>query len=319
MMWNPPHLLLVFSPFLNLPFEVSARIFASLNILFCLLSSRLVLPVIDPDRTLPDLVRVILTIFFFPSWVCLDLGQIGLFLLFCSSLGFFAIARERWFLAALGIVGLSLKPHLFLPLGFGLLWFCLRKKNFRLIFYIAGLLISLICLSYLAFPVATEAWLESFRMKESEEVTTVYSWRTATLSSELSSFLQDSAGRIPLWPRSLIPALGLMGLSIYLLKKPRADFVKLFPGILCWGLVIAPFAWEFDASVLLITQLVSAQMFFNLRSKLQSLWIAPIMLQCLIFAHSILRAEFHHEFWYLPCLLFLLWLTASRLSQQKEG
>lgn len=126
---NPPLQTLLFVPLAYVSYETGYRLWSALSIALAIVAVWVVARAAAVGGTLPrrTFLLVLVLFLYFPTWVCVVFGQLGLLLLLLVTLGWSEARRGRVWTAGLVLgLGMSLKP--FLGLFVVLFWLLQRWR-----------------------------------------------------------------------------------------------------------------------------------------------------------------------------------------------
>jgi hypothetical protein len=305
MMWNPPWTVLVMSPVLAQDFKSAARTWLAINLLcvggIIALAFRLF-----PFAKGP-LVACILS--FPPLWDTLRLGQVTIVLALMCMLAWYAMVRNRWFLAGGSLALLSIKPHLVLLAALLLFWYATKFGQLRLIIGVIFGGAALVLSSKFFFPQSLHAWFESVVFAGAPPgVIHPSQWITATIPSVLKAYLAPELGLAPLPFLYLIVALSGIVLLLWAIRAARNISAKGdFPIALTSSFVFAPFGWFFDQVIALPTVVQLATRYPNV--------VIGIHLAATLFIGR--YAQFQSQMFWLP-IVFLTLSFLDRSSRERN-
>jgi len=244
---------------------------------------------------------------FAPALVCIQAGQIGIFLLFGVVL--FLYFRESWpLLAGAALLPCVLKPHLFLPCAIALLLWAFSRGAYRIL---AGFFISLLGSSLLTLHFDPHVWSDYARMMRTSGALDHY---VPTLSASLRYLVAPHA----VWVQ-FIPELGACCWSIWYFWTRRHQWNWMTEGMLLLLVseLCTPYAWFTDESVLLPTVFVGVFRAFELRRSLVP--IALVAGVALIEAYSVVQIKSVGYLWTAPAwLAWYLYATRGKRANTKE-
>jgi hypothetical protein len=335
-MWNPPWTVLLMQPVLEPPFEISCLLWMGCNLALlggiAWLVHRTLTVVDHPGEGGPPVVIALVAAFFFyPAMETIALGQSSLIPALGAAIFLRSVVANRLWGAGLGLVLLSIKPHLFLILGVWLAFWVVREWKWSVPAAVAASLGVLATACWLLWPGSLADWAMSFRQQPSGPgAHSTAEWVTSSLVSWIRLGLLQVTGRAPLWPVVVIPLLGVVVTFACLARtRPRINWVDQIHPVLCLSVGLAPYGWPFDHSVLVIGQVIlahralmpsmprprRAQIVFGLATLL----MVPIALEGPLAGHHLLV-------WY-PWASLALWIwtrggrveTRSAAAGLKDG
>ena len=329
MMWNPPWTLSLLKPLLQFKFETSTTLWLAANTIMMLaiiwfsISANSRLRVTAYQFALVALASLP----FFPAIHTLILGQISL-LIACAASGFYwAICKQKNFLAGIFLAFATIKPHLlflvFFILGIQIL---LNKHKKIALGFILVFLLFLIC-SWISFPHSISQWIQAISGNVKDPLLVLPTeWVTSSLASNVRLLTLLYSGKLQDWPTVVVPLFGIVSfLSLY----PSAlrinwNWQKNFLPLLCFSLFTCPFTWIFDNGILLILVSTVAYeiIFSNLKRNqkynlLSILWFPQVAsfftqicypengkLMCVIYNYD--------RFAWIPLVYFLVWQIVEK-------
>ncbi len=258
MMWNPPWTVLMLQPFLLLPFAAAAQAWFVAQVALLALIA-LVAPEALGRTVRKPLVLAAAAVLFYPVVESLSFGQLGI-LMGCAVFLFLLCAARGWHgRAALSLVVLTVKPHLFLLLFLPLCaWIVGLKPGERARFLAAGAggIAALVALCEVLWPGSLWWWLESLRDPIGGPRVDTRMWETPTLSTLVRLLQQRATGSLPSWPLWVVPVVGQAGIALAVARRQHdASLTWSIPALLCLSLIFAPYGWGYDQAVLLTGQL----------------------------------------------------------------
>jgi hypothetical protein len=176
-----------------------------------------------------------------PAMACLFAGQVGILLLFGAVL-FLYLLPQRPYLAGSALLLCLVKPHLFLPLGVVLLgWMVLRRAHKVAI----GLAIAFCAALAAAFILDPHVWPDYAHLA-----------KTAGIENEfipvLSTVIRMALDRHATWLQFIPALLGcLWALRYFWARRKRWNWMEHGPLLLLVSVMVAPYAWFTDETVLL--------------------------------------------------------------------
>jgi len=323
MMWNPPWFVLVSSPVLNLKLLSSARIWFFANLLFVFLAGVFIWRALVVERENSDVsfsgksffYGSLSLLIFAPLWVNLYYGQLGALLALIVAGLMWALAVENLVVAAIFLVVLTVKPHLFLLIAVLILWWMASTQKMKMLFYCGLFFGVLVAVTEIVYPASVANWLNSFALKDGAGAPMPHQWIGATLIGSLQGYFpQVFAGFHPLL-RFLFCLCAALCLLLWLIRRrPPILWHKLFPPTLCLTLIFAPLAWFFDFSVLLVVgycivgnSLVGGKVDWLILSLL-------FLIQSVTFVLIGEARVYHYQFYWYPFVILGLWWWSWRRS-----
>lgn len=237
------------APVLTFDLLTAAVIWFCCSVLFMLASSAITWKSVPHGER--DLAWAILAgALFVPNIDGLAWNQIG-FLITLGIAGlFWSLVRGKDIYAGVFLAVISLKPHLFLPLGLALLAWILLKRRFAILYSCLITIGVLLAAAVYRFPSIVSSWL-------SWTTDRTYDVSVPSVVGLVRSCFFEFTGIAPYWPMALIPGLVLVSLLAWLVKcKGDIDWGRTMPWLLGLSLAAAPFINIHDLSILLINQVV---------------------------------------------------------------
>jgi len=305
MMWNPPWTLTILAPVLNLPFGVSAAIWFYLS--FCLLlSSSVLLFKAEAPAVYAPILPLLAAAIFYPAWQSLVWGQLSIFLLFALSVSYFFFKREKFILSGFIASLLTVKPHLFILIWLLAIHQVVSLRNYRLLFGLFSGFLALTLPIVLIDSSLFIRWIEAIQSKELVSSVATIEWKTASLISWLRIIAISVSSYDPQWLLTVVPLLGVL-VGIFWLPKQKP--YEVVPFALTLSVIIAPYGWLYDFSLLLLVQVWLLSRANNLTSRLILLGIQAVV--CLIGAFLL---ESQHQFVWYPILMLALLLGEKKVA-----
>ncbi len=315
LMWNPPWLTLLLAPILTLPFPYAAICWGILNIGMIVTIARIAAPALG-FRSLPVVFSGIATILFYPLTECLRYGQLSIFLTFAFTL-FIFFARAGWLgAAALALLPLTTKPHLFLLfVPPAIVWLTsLAAADRRRFLCTAALGMAVICsATAILWPSALANWLASFSVApRGPGVIAREEWKTATLATLIRTSIATDGGELPVWPMWAVPTVAFVATALYFLNKRQVDWSSLAPSLLCLSLGTSSYGWAYDQSLLVLCQIALICRALRPTASRRALALGGVAVVQLIAFYIASRADnAQHYFLWLPWALLALLLATE--------
>jgi hypothetical protein len=157
--WNPPWLMVLFSPLGLMPFDVAVHTWITANIILVGLSVALAWDiVVKPFHERGFLLLLAATLLFVDTVIMIMLGQITSLTLFGSLLAARLIQNKRDISAGATLLVLTIKPHLSFLFLFTIFIWIFRQRHWKiLIGFAANLIVSL-----LVFTFVCPGWFTSY-------------------------------------------------------------------------------------------------------------------------------------------------------------
>jgi len=313
--WNPPWLLVLAAPVLNLPFEKSASLWMLLSILLSILSA--VLMWASQNGQPPFLIPcVVAGICFYPMLETLYWGQVGA-LVTLGVAGFvWATWCRRDLLAGSFLILASLKPHLLYLFFVVVAYWVIVERRYRVLVGTFAAGASLGILVWLWAPDVFQHWLGN-SARSWEHISTR---KSANLVGFTRGLISDFTGSAPSWLLVAIPIISVLAcLAWLLLIRKRIEWSRDLAPVLCCSVFTAPYGWSHDHLVLSLVQVTTIGLVFGgdiEGSKQRMICLHWLAFQLLVLGLSFsFRPAF--QFSWFPLGVFFLWLTSSSyLSEQ---
>ena len=185
---------------------------------------------------------------FAPAVACFVLGQTAMFVLLGLAL-FLYFHRSSPILAGAALVLCALKPHLFLPFGAVLLLWAVTRRAYRVLSS-AAIALAICCVVPLFFD--PSIYLQYLAMAHTSSV-------RAEFMPTLSELLRIAVNPNIFWLQFL-PAFAGCLWAIWYFRRHRTiwDWRTHGPLLMLVSVVVAPYAWYFDGTVLLPSILYAA-------------------------------------------------------------
>jgi hypothetical protein len=169
------------------------------------------------------------------------------------------------------------------------------------------LFLALISLAEFGSPSITQNW-------QSLEFDTA-NYRTSTLATLIRVSILEATGLLPNWPLYVAPLIGCCyaaWLAIYRKSEPMDAATILLPV----SLILAPYAWFYDFSLLIIIQSICLANFAPAPRARQNIALgAFILLQLAVIVASQFGGDLGSYFWF-P---ILFWAVAKILDVMRTG
>ena len=309
MMWNPPWLLIMFAPLLSFEFSLSAKIWSIANVVAFWSVPLFIIPEKSKVNALILLASFLFMLCFPPFWMGLKLGQISGFLTLGTALYFLGIKQRKASFLGFSLLFLSLKVQLFLlPLTL-FAWWILKERSCRKFILSAGPLLALIIITLVVAPNSLYAWVSTIGNQHTiEGVQAPNQWITASLSSVTSYYFFPDGSPFRLFfsrLMSLLPVPILFGyLVIHQPLKISDGFISL---IVLLSVVLSPFCWFFDNSILIVPFLALFHLKTNDSDSPSTLVLFLLSSLLAVTFYLSEKFIFHHQlFWFAPLFLILL-------------
>ncbi|MBX7138363.1 MAG: DUF2029 domain-containing protein [Oligoflexia bacterium] len=308
MMWNPPWLLPLIAPLMQLDFPAAVHVWLTINLVLAL-----VIPLLLGSSfqlsILERLLLILLALTFPAFWFCAAHGQIGIMLTFFVTLAFCSLRHGYRFAAGLALSFLTIKAHLIYLVLLALFCCEVRARKFTVLL---GLLcgVGLQALSCeLIFPGLMSSWIRVM-LHQSELIgaVPVTQWHTATLPSALAAWA--ASAELQFWARlaKLIPAFTALICANHLLfSARRTSRLEILFSILALSIFTAPFGWFFDQSMLFPVCALITVAAMRAGSLLQPMLCFYLLM---IGWFGLYQMHQHHlAFWFPAGIVVLAWLA----------
>ena len=303
MMWNPPWTLSILEPVLKLDFITSVRFFVLINIFLVFFASLLIGSSLNGFHWFWTFVIALS----FPSvWNCLHYGQVGILLLFFSSLCYWALCKDKPLIAGVAMSFATIKPHLFITLGIFLSWWLIKNKQYRFFLGFFLALAAILLVTYLKAYTAILYYASIiFNPDEIQGIVRAHEWITASIPSVLGYYLpyKESSKATTIMLSGLVNIIVFSALVFY---QPRSNLKQLFPIVLAISVVFSPFAWFFDQALLLPCFVLLVMRLVKLNV------IVPVILLIFYLGFTYYfqynKMYYLHEIFWFPLGLFAFWI-----------
>lgn len=252
---NPPWAIPIFLPFMAWPFQTSRLLWFIFNAL------AFVLPSVLLHRSLKvrKITAINITITFLPGIMMLWYGQLSFMIYMSLLLGFLAYKAERNVLAGLLWIPCTLKPHLVYLTGIVLVISIISEKKWK-IFFSAGCGLAALNLFVLFFDPAI------FHEYASLDKTPMI-YKSSTVPTVVRLVWIELFNYNPSWPVFVLPLtaaiivatrriIAIRGIRTTLKNSTCTFTIDDLCLYTCLSLALAPYAWMYDYSLLVIVQLV---------------------------------------------------------------
>jgi Glycosyltransferase family 87 len=320
--WNPPWTYTLLAPILALPFSASATmwlIFEVAALLFIAAQAPKALRVTN----IGPMWSVVATFAFLPTLYCLRYGQLGV--LFTLSLTCFLLSvnGQRFLLAGVSLLPLSTKPHLFLLCAIpGLLWlFQIPRRSMRefLVGVLAGVA-ALVLVTLIVAPLSVQWWLTSMTTDLSAATGMVpfQNWMTHTTATAVRVISIAIADIDPTWSLFMLPVVAAVGVSFHVfMRRPRVNWPRHLPSMLCLSLATASYGWVFDQTIFVLCNYLIFSYALSCYKDRRRYVLLSITLgvQAIPLALTVTSAMIFHYFLIFPWIYLALLVVISRLRE----
>lgn len=298
MFWSPPWTLTLMAPVLELPFDLSAKVWLGVSITLWLLAA-LVCSVSVPKNRIFSFAACLLC---FPAFDVLRLGQTGL-LLSAALVGMWvALGRRSYRIAGCCVPILLIKPHLFY-LTFVWLIFAMRNRRFWYSTLIS--FATLIMATELVIPGAIKYWLPTLFFNESgNSATPRVTYFTSTLAGLMRTIAPFPGDHFLL---VIIPLVTLVGFGFALYKTQPAALTTFLASIPL-SLFTAPYGWFHDASVLLP---LHAEIGSSKRCATNTGLLILVLCQIVVYCQVFYYPSYAYAAWY-PLGVWGAWIIVRK-------
>ena len=242
MMWNPPYTLPLVMPFGALEYRLSRFLWFLLHIALIVGCASFIWRFYQgsPARTW---IAWLVAFSFIPTLFTLKVGQISVFLLLGTVLFLKFIQRPAWWLAALSMLLMVIKPHTLYLVPLAFLFWTISRRHWALL---AGSTLGILAATAIALlfnPSVLQQYVYAARHY------LPYLWATPTIGGTLRHFL----GPDKLWLQFAPAALGVVWFGYYW-SKNRLDWQwpQQLPLLVAISVLTASYGWTFDYVVLIL-------------------------------------------------------------------
>jgi hypothetical protein len=254
MMWNPPWLLLFLAPMLQFSPDVSLALWRIVSaalagaalFIFCAADNRRYL------RGWLPAVSLLLLATSLPFWHGILLGNIHALLLLGFALAVYGRTAKNSWATALGLLVMTIKPHIFYLVGIGFIFDALRQRDFTSLRRALLLLGAAVVLTQIIWPGVFLDWLSVHLYGAPGTYIRTAQWRVPTLMLPVRALLLDTLDFPPGFAMIILPGITAIGFGVWCLRS--RDF-SLSPTALAYLLVLSyltsPYGWLYDQLMLL--------------------------------------------------------------------
>ncbi len=314
MMWNPPWALFFLLPALVQPFDDAARIWFSLNASLFFVTV-LLLHEVSGSKLGVTRLLLLTSFLILPIGETLALGQISLVTTTGVAALYLGLCRKDDRLIGLGLIPMTIKPHVFYLIAVAFLWWAIRFREYRWAAYFVMGFGALLIWCLATSPNSLHYWVDSVAHNRTGSVQ-LFEWAVATLVGATRASIAALTGDFPLWPIAVIPgATSIVVLCTLIRKANTFSWKTTFPPLLAISCFTSPYGWIFDFSCLVIT--FAAASVFVLESPNRShrvlfFTVAAACFACTTLAYGRIFHS-HHELFFFPLMVLLFWIWAYRL------
>jgi hypothetical protein len=245
---------------------------------------------------------------FAPALACLMAGQLGIFCLLGIAV-FLLWHDRRPFIAGAALLPLTLKPHLFLPVGLVLLFWVIWRRTPRVL---VGLVAAMAASSAAVLLFDPQVWTQYVGMMRSNLMRDRF-------APTLSAYLRWDIAPSAVWLEYL-PAGAACVWALWYFWRRRDQWKWMEHGltVLLVSVMCAPYAWLTDEAVLLPAVLVGVYRAIDTRRSL--LPIAIFCAAALIELYADVRITSWYYTWTTPAwLAWYLYATRSSIAKAKSS
>ena len=243
MMFNPPPVLTLVMPFSLLPYRQASVLWLLLNTAILIWSCTILWGLTGGSRQ-KRWVAYLCGVVFVPSLFALLLGQISILLLLGLALFLRFVRDGRMVAAGAATTLLLIKPHIVYLVGFALVAWWLRSRDWRVIMGVAlggiGFLVPL------AFNPAVYA-----QFLELSRVQSLTQFSTSTLGTLLRLAVRDP-NRFGLQFAPMVLGLAYLATRLRRNRFAEWDWEREMPMLVVVSVATAAYGWVFDQVVLLV-------------------------------------------------------------------
>ena len=320
--YTPPWLWLLMSPVLMLPFRTAVAVWSQVSVALVIASATLFAAAyrLRAGGTLLTVATLLLS---FPLLIDLLFGQLSAVLMFGAACLFLGRLRHIAPLEGIGLVLLSAKPHLFVPLFVGVAIGDLRNRRWRVAVWTALLLLPLVVTAELLSPRAVVDWLTHLLSPRTDlSVKAATDWATDAPAAALARAL--SRGNVtPLrWPLLVAPLLGVLVAIVTSWRiRDQGSWKILFPLLLWLGFFLAPFAWFSDFATLALVQAAAVAQLYAVGARRYAVTVGVIGIACHLGAQRLESRDTLHfgldEMFWFPAVSLILWVASHLILKTK--
>jgi len=306
------------APVLWLPFGVAAKAWVIAGMGMGVAAALLIADCFNrgPRTVLYALVGVLINL---PLVLSAGFGQTGALLLFGGALLMHGRVKTGSLAEqSIGLVILSVKPHLFYLLGVALLWDELRLRRIALIGCVAGILATMVLVLIIINPVVVTAYLDHFLGdSKAEGVIGLAAWNTPTIANFIRIGLRNFFGQQANLALAIVPLVSVFLLVCWCLRHPVPDWLDRAPPLFVLSPWLSPYGWAYDWAILGIMQgALLARLARD--GKLGLLWVTTgIVVAMQLSAGYVtfaLQRSLESLVW-LPAVELILWYGMDRYSR----
>lgn len=307
--WYPPYVLVVLAPVVALPFELATAAWFVLTfagaVVLVLLSWRL----FNPQSWQVPPVVVGFGLLFVPLIECLSLGQLGVLVALLVIGGMLALRAGADGVAGTLLALTMIRPQTVLLPLLVLGVHVVATGRWRVVR--AGLLTAggIVLTSVIAFPNVWAAW-DPIGGSPTH-------FRTPTIASWLRGWIHTGSGEAPTWPLLAVPAVGLLLTIPWALRHRESVEWTQMPLVLGFSLLVAPYAWVYDAMLLLPIHVLAISTLLRRRSHTWAFGAFAVLLQVAVLLLGTLPSMTHEHRIAIP--LAMVVLHGAMLSTARDS
>ncbi len=311
-MWNGPWLLTASLPLYCFDFPTAAGVWFGLNLLWVGISLLLLRQLIAKPslQAFTAIEQLCLLLSFYPIWNSIALGQLGTLLLLGITLVLSGLKFQRPGHCAIGLIILSLKPHLVLLLAPLLLVGVLHNRPRQILSYTFGIGAVLLLATSLISPPSLSGWISQISKPPLQYV-------GATAIGFLRAQL-DGTVTIPTLAlmNLVIPLLMVVAITGWTLAKRHQRHVISTTDLLIWlplAVLFSPYGWVFDFALLLPSYFFAAAQLENANGARK--YAGAILLlgsQAAIPLGISWGYTEHHQYFWVPLVIWLVCVSSSQ-------
>ena len=301
---SPPWAIPLFIPITLLPFNLASWVWICINIFFAAAIPLLIYKHLCTENKFsrpPHWQWLFLSCLLLPpNLMNMYLGQLGMAMAFFAVLMFYLLKKERYVLAGLTLIPLSLKPQIMLLIIIPLLIFLIKKRRWEIAGVAAIGMLFLISFVFFHSHDIFNKWIATWNIP--------FSLKTATLTTAIRYILFIFTGELYRWPMIIIPVCGSLGVLIWIfLNGLDLKWQGTIPVIMTISVLFAPYAWFHDFCLVLPIQivilLITMDSRFELKNKIE-LYFWIIIINILILLPKNMGISI---FWYPTAVLSVWW------------
>lgn len=240
-------------PFVSKNFLAGAHLWLASGVVFALAAAWISWKAATPKGLVPPLAMAF-AVLNLPALSTLVYGQQSLLLSLFAAAGYAALVDGRYFTAGLLMVPLSMKPHLYFPLGLAVALSVVCDRKWRLAAGFFALLCPLLAISLMLCPSCFADWIGDLGSSESGALVP----QTASMYSVARQASIHWTGTDPGAALAWLPA-AVAGVAVVWLRFGRRhpfDWREDYPAFLLAGLLATPYLWTYDMSLVVVPQTV---------------------------------------------------------------